>query len=80
MPPACYDLAMTDVNDVFLTLDEIIQMTGHPNQKAAYNALRRAGLSPGSYRPMPGRKGGPLAEYRKRDVQRVFAHRIQQLT
>lgn len=59
-----------------LTLDEIIELTGHARMTGAYHALRRAGVEPAGYRPMPGKKGGPMVEYRESDVRRVFGNRI----
>jgi hypothetical protein len=68
---------MTEETPGRLTLPEIIKLTGHAHNHGAYHALRRAGKKPCSYRSVEGRKGGPLAEFTKDDVMRVFGTRIQ---
>lgn len=67
---------MTTHQNRLLALHEVIEITGHEKTRVAAVALKRKGIRPVSYRPQPGKKGSPLAEYRESDVRRAFADRI----
>lgn len=65
---------MNEDTERLLDLSEIIRMTGHRTEQAAYTMLRKHEEPPTAYRPATR---APRAVWRESVVRKVFARKIE---